>query len=124
VSWTISLYGPDRVEPCECPTCCHPHTRIECDELYSLNYTHNTNRMMPTEEYHATIGRAYQDGITARELIGPMTSMVEKMTANADACRAMNPANGWGNYDRLMPHLHAMLAACVANPDARVRISS
>lgn len=124
MSWTISLYGPDQTEACECPRCGNRHDHVESETLFSLNYTSNINPMIPTAEYHATIGRAYQDGIKASELIAPLTSMVSKMADTPDACRALNPANGWGDYDRLMPLLRALLAACAENPDARVRISS
>lgn len=46
------------------------------------------------------------------------------MLTDAAAFQALNPANGWGNYDGAIEFLRALLEACDALPDCIVGVSA
>jgi hypothetical protein len=54
----------------------------------------------------------------AAEAIGPLTSAVASMEGNPDTYRALNPENGWGDYEGALDYLRRFLAACEAHPNA------
>ena len=47
---------------------------------------------------------------------------IARMEADPEAYRAMNPANGWGDFDSQLESLRLLLAACRAAPLAKVAI--
>lgn len=48
---------------------------------------------------------------------------IEKMRAEPTRFRAMNPDNGWGDYDSLMPELDRLLALLESAPTGIVKVS-
>lgn len=51
-----------------------------------------------------------------------LRAAVELLKADPVRFIAMNPSNGWGSYDSLVPALERLLAAFDAMPKATVRI--
>lgn len=63
------------------------------------------------------------DGAPATEAAGPLTAGIERMEADPDRYRAMNPANGWGDAQGALEVLRQLRDGCVAHPKTTVRIS-
>lgn len=61
------------------------------------------------------------DGRTAQYAIGKLRAAVEDMEDNPATYKAMNPANGWGDYDGALAFMREFLADCIAHPKASVR---
>lgn len=91
------------------------------------NYTHNTNRMIADARESIGHADAHQIGSThpIAVLIGPpwyhvldgmsapdgvryLTEIIAALEADPSRYRAMNPENGWGDYDRLLGVLRDM----------------
>jgi hypothetical protein len=108
MSWDIDLYDD----------------RGHCDG--SWNYTHNCNRMI-----EATLGELVEDtaapfwakgdgnmgrrswwrlldGKSGPEGAAMLDHIIRGLTADPARFRAMNPANGWGDYDQLVKVLSDM----------------
>lgn len=45
---------------------------------------------------------------------------IEKLEADPEHFRAMNPPNGWGSYDTLLPVLREIRDACFEHPLAEI----
>lgn len=86
-----------------------------------INYTHNCNPMIRAAGFeawpHVYGWRAGSVGL----ILGHTLS---KMRADPAKFRAMNPANGWGDYDGLLQVLDRIHADCETFPSATVRVSA
>jgi hypothetical protein len=99
-------------------------TRTQPTEVYWRNITHNLNRMAEEAGIYKHLWRPDELGITkASELIGPLSDGLERLTRDPEAFKVFNPENKWGDYEGLVEFVRDYLAACVANPDADVRVS-
>jgi len=81
------------------------------------NYTHNTNGMLKEAgliEWPYAIS-----GMGCTELVTKLTKGIEKLKAEPDKYRAMNPENGWGDYDGLLAKLKAILEVAIKFPSAQ-----
>lgn len=105
MGWDLSLHA----KPCE-------HCG-RADDGGSWNYTSNTNPMLRAAglDIHDLDGRT---GADCAEQIGAALALMDEDPAYF---RAMNPSNGWGDYDRLRVVLEKIRAACLANPDGVMR---
>lgn len=45
MSYDVSIMGPSRLVECVCVTCRDQHTRVDSDELFTVNHTSNTAGM-------------------------------------------------------------------------------
>lgn len=59
----------------------------------------------------------------ASEAAGPLNTGVRRMEADPAKYRAMNPPNGWGNYEDALDVLRELRDACHTHPLTRIRIS-
>lgn len=57
-------------------------------------------------------------GKTGAECLSVLTVAIERMEADPATFKAMNPANGWGDYDGLLAVFHDLRAKCETRPDA------
>lgn len=86
------------------------------------NYTHNCNRMVRDaglEEWPYEVA-----GWSADRLGRRLADTIECLERDPEKYRAMNPANGWGDYDSLLVALREVLASCERYPSARVGMSA
>lgn len=83
------------------------------------NYTSNCGPMWRA----AGADLADFDMLPAGECTADLRSAINNMLADPDRFRAMNPENGWGSYDTLLPALCRLLAAFEEAPKAIVRVS-
>lgn len=102
--------------------------------LRDWNYTHNTNRMIgealrwiegqsPPETDHPVmgplIGPAWWrrlDGTSGADGAAYLDKIVTALEARPTVYRAMNPENGWGDYDGLLEVLRGMRDAVPPEP--------
>jgi len=63
------------------------------------------------------------EGAPGVEAAGPLSEGVERMRADPATYRAMNPPNGWGNYEGALEYLDRLARACALHPSHRIRIS-
>ena len=98
---------------------------LECacckSSLHEQNYTHNTNRMV--NEALATAGYVLTDswwthlhGKSGPEGAIMIRDALEVMAADRPRFLAMNPDNGWGDFDRLFDVLTRMCEAVPEHP--------
>ncbi|MFD7554150.1 hypothetical protein ACFV9E_06370 [Streptomyces sp. NPDC059835] len=110
MSYDISLYlnvdsgGPEPLEVC----------------VASIgNYTVNVARM-----WTDALGHSLGDlkGTNAGDSQPALAAAIDRMTANPDRYRAMEPANGWGDYEGALAYLTALRDACAVHPKASIHI--
>jgi len=125
MSWDATLYAVTDVTECHSCGQALPEPKRERDEIGWWNFTHNTNGMIAAA-YEAFTGTATEqcDGPLG-PVIGPawwrrlngasgadgaayLASIIAGLEADPDRYRAMNPPNGWGSYDHLLPVLRSM----------------
>jgi hypothetical protein len=123
VSLDVYLIGPDRQDECVCE-CGHAHVKTVSDSLYDGNVTHNLGRMAGEAGIYQHLWRPEELGITtAKQLVEPLKAGLELLRAEPDRFKALNPENGWGDYDGLVRFVTGYLMACEDYPDATVRAS-
>lgn len=84
------------------------------------NYTANVSGMWGTALGYRL---ADLDGRTARDAADDLVRAVAAMEDQPATYQAMNPANGWGDYDGALDYLRRLRDACHAYPNAAIRIS-
>lgn len=96
-------------------------TDAEGECVYDANITHNLNRMADAAGIYRHLWRPDEVGAThARDLIEPLEAGLELLRADPERFRALNPENGWGDYEGLVEFTAQYLAACREHPDAEV----
>lgn len=149
MSWDASLVVSEVVD---CPTCGKPgHTTLT--EVCDVNYTHNTSKMIyavlddagvvlpvstrPCRAYdretgvwtdypngHGTIPWwEHLDGMTATQGADYLGVIIAGLAAEPGRFRAMNPENGWGDYDSLLGVLREMRQATQEHPEGEWQAS-
>lgn len=99
-------------------------TAVRPTEVYSGNITHNLNRMAEAAGIYYHLWRPDEIGITqAALLVIPLTEGLQRLLADPEKFKELNPENGWGNYENLVEFVRAYRDACEANPDATVEAS-
>jgi hypothetical protein len=92
--------------------------------VYSDNITHNLGKMANAAGVYQHLWRPEELGITlAIELIAPLAAGLSALKNDPDKFKALNPDNGWGNYDGLVKFIEDYILACVENADATIRVS-
>ena len=98
--------------------------KLEPDECYSDNITHNLTKMAEAAGIYQHLWQPEEINITtASQLIEPLTAGLATLRAEPDRFRVLNPSNGWGNYEGLVQFVADYLAACQDNPTATIRVS-
>ena len=94
----------------------------EVEVVGGINYTHNCNEMIREaglEEWPYEV-----EDLPAVELATKLDLAIANLEADPKKYRAMNPDNGWGSYDTLLPILRNVRDRCRTYPSARVRMSA
>ncbi|MEU9208502.1 hypothetical protein AB0D27_11245 [Streptomyces sp. NPDC048415] len=60
---------------------------------------------------------------SASAALGDLRRAVAAMEADRARYEAMNPPNGWGNYEGALDYLRRLRDACVSHPKATIHIS-
>lgn len=85
------------------------------------NYTHNCNGMV--RDAGVPDWLQWDDGISSPDLVAKLATAIAGLEAEPDRFRAMNPSNGWGDYDSLLETLKEIHAQAVKFPSARWSVS-
>ncbi|MFG3709500.1 hypothetical protein [Micromonospora sp. NPDC047730] len=85
----------------------------------SFNYTSNCGPMWRA----AGADLAAFDGEPAGECLPILTAAIKRMEDDPATYRAMDPPNGWGSYDSLLPALRRLADGFRSHPKATVRVS-
>lgn len=91
-------------------------------EVWSGNITHNLNNMAEEAGLYKPLWRPEEvDLANAGQLIPILEKGISKLEADPDTYKALNPDNGWGDYEGLLSFCKGYLEACKEHPDARIR---
>lgn len=120
MSYDVYLEGEPESVPCVCAECGHQHKREEQPLYFYRGHTSNTSGMWRG----AGLDLREFDGEPASALAHPLAAAIEKIAAESEKYRPMEPANKWGTYESTLAFLRAILAACQDAPDATVRVSA
>jgi hypothetical protein len=94
------------------------------DQLYWANITHNLNTMAGEAGIYDCLWRPDENGIEkAGQIIEPLRAGLIDMVTRPTHYQQFNAPNGWGMYEHFVPFCAKYLEACIANPDAAVRVS-
>ena len=105
------------------PACSHCGRR---DATYNWNYTYNVTHMTCVAAERAGFKHTRMlDGIEGRasNYTATLRAIVEQLRADPETFRAMNPSNGWGDYDSYTRQLEVLLEQLEANPNSIVDTS-
>ena len=94
----------------------HPHV-VKDD----LNYTYNVSPMYRDAMGSEGINRL--DGKTGADCSPIVRDAIATMERNAGKYRAMNPANGWGDYEGALRVLRELYGWCQEAPLATIRVT-
>lgn len=83
------------------------------------NYTSNAARMWTDALGHRLVDLKDKN---AGESLPALTAAVDRMIAEPEHYRAMEPSNGWGDYDGALAYLTALRDACLVHPKAVIHI--
>jgi len=93
-------------------------------EVYAANITHNLGKMAEEAGIYQALWRPEEiDCHYASDLIEILSEGLVKLTADPDYYKKFDSPNGWGMYIHFVPFVSKYLAACIANPDARIYVS-
>jgi hypothetical protein len=93
-------------------------------EVYSANITHNLGQMASEAGLYEALWRPEEIGITcAKQLIPLLEQGINALVLNPDKFKALNPENGWGDYDGLVNFCKKYLDACRNNPESVISVS-
>jgi hypothetical protein len=89
-------------------------------EAFWRNHTSNTACMWKD----AGLDLRGMDGAPAVECGGAVSRAADRIAADADSYRRMEPDNGWGSVQSTVDFLRAVAEACERFPAATVEVSS
>lgn len=102
-------------------------TALRITTVFESNITHNLGAMAREAGLYTYLWRPEELGmgehVKAGQLTVPLREGLVRLRADPDKYKALNPENGWGNYDNLVELVRQYLEACETNPDATVRVS-
>ena len=94
-------------------------------KLASINITHNLNKMAKAAGLYEVLWRSEENGITSTSQMIPILEKgIKKLEANPEKYKALNPPNGWGNYENLVSFCRSALRWCHEYPDAVIEVNS
>ena len=105
-----------------CPHC-SKDIDIEENEVFSINITHNLNKMAFAVGIYEFVWRPEEMGITkAQELTTHLSRGLRLLKETPDYYRKFNPSNGWGSYEALVSLVENYLEACQKYPEAIIKV--
>lgn len=121
MSLDITLVGGKSDVVCVCNNCGDKHTRGEEAEHFSVNITHNLNKLAEAAGLYKAIWYPEEIRIShANYLINTLEEGLKRLRANPDKYRGYEPENKWGTYDTFVEFVEKYLHACKAHPEARI----
>lgn len=91
-------------------------------ELGWWNYTHNCNGMIRDAGFTDWSMEAI-NGMSAEAFAQKLDLAIAALEREPTRFSEMDPPNGWGSYDTLLPKLREILGRCRAYPSAKMSAS-
>lgn len=96
--------------------------KIEHEVVDCGNYTSNVYKMYR---------KAFKSENGIKELIDKkadyatiiLPDVIKDMEDNAEEYKALNPSNGWGDYEGALAYLKTILKWCIIHPNCTIKIS-
>ena len=79
------------------------------------NYTYNCSEML-AKATKGKFGLSTLSGMNALEVANILDEAIKEMRNNKEKSAAMNPKNGWGDYDGWLTYLENIAKACRIHP--------
>jgi len=89
--------------------------------LWEGNYTVNVAPMW-TDALESSLGDLIEQTPKAADLAPLLAPGVERMKAEPERYKAMNPENGWGDYEGALRYLSEIADVCANYPQATVEV--
>ena len=86
------------------------------------NYTSNVSGMWSEAIGIERLADLIRDNPKPADLLPYIERGIEAMKAHPDKYRAMNPSNGWGDYDGALAYLEWLAQGCRDYPGAEVSV--
>lgn len=90
-------------------------------QVFYLNLTYNLNPILRRCGWKWD--REWLDGKKAADIVEAVEATLIRLKKDPEELRAMNPPNGWGNYDSLVEYWGKFFKAVAHYPDAIVGTS-
>jgi len=92
--------------------------------VFDYNITHNLGDMADKAGVYFALWRPEELGLKkAFELVPYLKVGLERLKAQPEVFRKMDPSNLWGNYDDLVEFIEKYIKACLDSPDADIWVS-
>lgn len=95
--------------------------KVMLTNIYWRNITHNLGKMWREAGIYDDLYNS--DGKKAGDIVESLKLGYKKMLNNPDKYKALEPDNGWGNYQNALDFLDSVIKHCEEHPDATIRIS-
>lgn len=118
VSWDFRM----EPAPLKCGRCGHPVERPPDVSHYDANYTYNVSEMF-YDALPCRDGIRGLNGATGAECRPLLLEAIRKMESEPAKYRAMNPRNGWGDYEGALTLLRQLYGWCEDSPEAVLVVS-
>jgi len=121
MSLDVNLKSKPKSVVCTCSECGHEHSKIQSENLYWANITHNLANMADKAGiYQACWHPERIPAIKAGEIIPLLEGGLTDLKARPEYFKQFNASNGWGLYEHFVPWVENYLNACRENPDAEI----
>lgn len=98
------------------------HDNGKC--VFEWNITHNLAPMARAAGFYTAAWHPVEAGFTkASDLSIWLEQGILNLVRRKAEMVALNPHNGWGDYDGLLDFCILYAVACIENPDAEIRVS-
>jgi hypothetical protein len=96
-------------------------------KIFSVNITHNLGAMARAAGIYECLWHPEKlvEGLDPRasDIVPHLLAGILELLRDPEKYKALNPKNGWGDYEGLLQFAKEVLQACLDNPDARVSTS-
>lgn len=100
-----------------------PGGEVPSCEVFDGNITHNLGRMAQEAGLYNCLWRPDENAIErAGQLCEPLRQGLERLKADPERYKTLNPENGYGTYEGLLAFAENYLKACRQWPDAAVGV--
>lgn len=98
--------------------------KLQPTEVFDFNITHNLTPMAEAAGLYKAMWRPEELGVKlAGDLIPILAQGLLLLADHPEKFKALNPENGWGDYQGLVLCVRRYLAACKDHPDATISVS-
>ena len=95
-------------------------TAVRPTQVFDANITHNVSAMWRKAGIHDALYESKDK--TAAEVLPELRTGLMLMRDDPDGFRALNPPNGWGDYDSALKWLETLIAAFEECPDGVIGV--